>query len=591
MTTDFLKGHKILLVSALFTRALWEIVPMQVPILAGAMVDGLNGSPVMIYGVDLSALNVQQVVNLAATSLGILAIAYGVSAYAYTVTGSRLGELFVADLRRKVAQKILQLPLSKQQQLGTGELLDRTVNDTGRLRTFIDQVVIRTSTNFLRIGYPMFMLLILDWYLALLALSVIPAQWIVSTRLQKRLFTLTQESLAARAKLTLDVSETLGGAETIQSINSEESRRRISEKDIQNVARLQRKTNQLTACIRATVWLATGLGIALVWWQGSQNVAAGGMTVGTLIVFTGFMEFAYRPFRFFPKVVKSFEQGRASIQRISELLEIPTIDQRSANLPELCLKQGEISFSEVRMAYQGEEVIRGINLKVESNQLTAFVGPSGSGKSTLLRLISRLYEKSAGEILIDGQSIDQVRLASLRSQIAFVPQQSKVFSGTIYENLLAGNPEATDQEVRQACMDGGAWEFIERLPEGWCTIVGPDGIALSGGQSQRLAISRALVCQPKILLLDEPTSALDSKSQEHVMESLYKLKEKVTIVLVGHRVSTFSEADKIVLIEDGQISAEGTHDKLVDESVEYQELAFGALGGADKSTNRLVLRA
>ena len=443
------------------------------------------------------------------------------------------------------------------------------------MRKFIDQVFIRTLTNLVRIGYPTAMLIAIDWLLALLALSVIPGQWLVTVFLQRRLTKVTRRTLTARSELTLNVKESLDGAETIQCLNGEEIRHASAEKRIEAVERLNRQATKITALIRAVVWTATGIGVALVWWRGSLMVVSGSMSLGTLIVFTGFMEYAYRPFRFFPKVVKSFEQGRASLDRIHQLLQCQETSDEAATKSDLVLDQGRIEFHGVCMNYRGEPVLKDIDLRIEPRQLTAIVGPSGSGKSTLLRMISRLYEKDSGKVLIDGQSIDDTSLNSLRSQIAFVPQTPKFFCGTILENLTIGNASAIEAEVVQKCLESDAWEFIERLPQGLNTRIGPEGIELSGGQAQRLAIARALINGGQILLLDEPTSALDARSQEQVMETVLKLKESLTIVIVGHRVSTFSVADRIVLLNAGQVAAIGSHAELMQQSSDYYRVVNG----------------
>jgi ABC-type multidrug transport system fused ATPase/permease subunit len=501
----------------------------------------------------------------------LVAVAYGIASWLYTITGTRLGQRFVAELRKRVAEKVALLPLNQQNRLGAGELQDRVLVDTERLRHFLDHVFIRTGTNLVRIGYPVAMLLIIDARLAMISLSVIPLQWLIVWRLQKRIQPLTREILARQSALTGYVKEGLDGAETIKALRAEEQRLDGAGRRINDVETCQKRANHLTALIRGAVWLMTSLGIALIWWFGGRQVAAGAMTLGTLVVFAGFVEFSYRPFRFFPQIIEHFEQGRASLSRIQQLLDMPAdVGAESAVLLEA--GDGRIEFRNLTFAWRDEPVLNEIDLVIEPRQFTAIVGRSGSGKSTLLRLLPRLYDAAAGKILIDGCDIRDVSLASLRSQVAYVPQSPITFSGTIRENLRLAAPEAATTELETACEQAGALEFIDSLPLGFETPLGADRVQLSGGEAQRLAIARALLADARILLLDEPTSALDGRTQDVVVKALQRLKDRMTIVLVGHRVETFRDADRIVLLEAGELIDIGTHEELLVRSPQYSEL-------------------
>ncbi len=323
------------------------------------------------------------------------------------------------------------------------------------------------------------------------------------------------------------------------------------------------QSNKYSALIRASVWTLTYTGFALTWWLGGQMVLDGDMTIGTLIVFTGFVAFLYAPFRQFSNVVKVYQKGIVGLERIQEILDKPSTVQDSPDATPLKVKNGKIEFRNVSSSYAQQEVLTGINLTIEANEITAIAGKSGSGKSTLLKLITRLYDPSEGQILIDGQDIKKVTLKSLRSRIAVIPQTPIIFSGTVSENIRIGNPDASDKEVEEACQAADALKFVVNLRKGCDTRLGQEGVNLSGGEAQRIAIARAILRKPKILLLDEPTSALDSESKSSILATIDLLKESMTILLVGHHLKAISKADRVIVMDNGKIVEDGTHEELL----------------------------
>ncbi len=244
-------------------------------------------------------------------------------------------------------------------------------------------------------------------------------------------------------------------------------------------------------------------------------------------------------------------------------MDKPSTVQDSPDATPLKVKNGKIEFRNVSSSYAQQEVLTGINLTIEANEITAIAGKSGSGKSTLLKLITRLYDPSEGQILIDGQDIKKVTLKSLRSRIAVIPQTPIIFSGTVSENIRIGNPDASDKEVEEACQAADALKFVVNLRKGCDTRLGQEGVNLSGGEAQRIAIARAILRKPKILLLDEPTSALDSESKSSILATIDLLKESMTILLVGHHLKAISKADRVIVMDNGKIVEDGTHEELL----------------------------
>ena len=569
---SYLRAHKSRLFSALFWRSLYVLIPMQIPVLTGAIVDGLTGKRVSIYGWPLADGSPVGVLRLAVLGLVAVAVAHGLCAYARLMSGARLSRHFVAELRKAVFHKLTYLSLDLHQMYGAGELLDRAVSDTGAMRRFIERVYIQTITNVLRVGYPIVMLFAIDAVLALVSLSILPLQWLTTRYLQNKLHAATRKRRETRSDLITAVKENLDGIETIKTLNAEGVSVAGMTETAEQLEDDELYSNRLSAVISGIVWLATSIGIALTWWLGGRRVISDEMTVGTLIAFAGFATFAYRPFRQFATIVSTYRQGIVSLERIQDLLDIPSSIREHRDARLFHITEGRIEFQDVSFAYKEQPILKQVNLTIEPRRFTALVGRSGSGKSSLLRLVARLYDTDDGQVLIDGQALEHIKLDSLRSQIAIVPQHPVLFSGTVFDNICLARPDASQERVRAVCQAASALSFIEHLEAGFETHVGRGGVSLSGGEMQRIAIARALLNGPKILLMDEPTSALDAESESAIVATLLRLRQEMTVVLVGHRLKTVCQADRIFVMDEGQVVAEGTHDTLLAQSKLYHEL-------------------
>jgi len=554
----FLRQQKCRFLAALCWRALFVIVPMQVPVLTGAIVDGLTHEDMVVYGVRVRSGDATGLPGALFLGLWFVALAYGASAYGQMMASHRLSRNFVSALRKAVARTALYLGLDRFQRYGTGDLMDRTLIDTANLRRFMERVCVQTLINVLRIAYPIGMLVVIDPMLTVIALSVLPPQILITRRLQRHLHAATKKSRQSHSELTSDVKESLDGVETIQVLSAEGpcADRILRDADVLESDELC--ASRYSAAISGTVFFMTSLGIALTWWQGSQRVLSGQMTLGALILFTGFVAFAYQPFRQFTTMLTTYRRGLVSLDRIGELLAgCPPTTARSSGRP-LRIESGTIEFQHVSFGYGRRRVLKGVDLRIEPRRLTVVIGRSGSGKSSLLRLISRLYDPQGGAVCVDGQDLRCVSLQSLRAQVAAVPQQPVLFRGTIRRNICLARPDARPHEVVAACEAAGAMEFIGRLPDGLETRLGRDGVRLSGGQAQRVSIARALLPQPRVILLDEPTSALDAESETAIVESLRRLRCRATIVVVGHRARTIHSADRVVVMDAGRVVAHGS---------------------------------
>lgn len=571
----YLCRQKAQLASAGFWRALYVLAPMQIPLLTGMIVDGLTGTPVRLLGWEIPADRPMWALHLAAIGLLIVAVLYGATACAQMISAGRLSRKFVLQLRQALVKQIGLLSLDQHHQLGTGDLLDRTISDTAETRRFVERVFIQTLTNVVRVGYPIAMMFWIDPLLALVALGVLPPQMLLSRWLQSRLHAATRRSRRSQAELTTLAKENFDGIETIKSLGAEEAAARQLDDSARQLETNELRAHTITGLITGNVWLMTSIGIAVTWWLGGWRVIDGQITLGTLVVFTGFIVFAYQPFRQFTTIASTYRSGLVSLERIQEVLEMQPTIAEAPNASPLAVGEARIQLEDVSLRYQSRRVLRKVNLSIEPRQLVAVVGRSGSGKSSLMRLLIRLYDPHKGQVLIDGQDIRNVTLASLRETVAVVPQRPVIFSGTILENLQLARPHATLDETKAACRAAGCWDFISRLDERLQTVIGRGGVSLSGGEAQRLAIARALLARPRVLLLDEPTSALDAESETVVMDTLCRLRKTMTIVIVGHRRETVRRADTIVVVERGRVVAHDNHQALLADCGVYRELFVG----------------
>lgn len=567
-----LSRHKAGLAVATFWRGLFILAPMQVPLLSGAIVDGLMQKPVSVYGIAIPAGEPRQVLLVGTIGLLLFALLHGFSSFMQQVAAGRVCRQFVLSLRKQLVEKINSLSLDLHQRYGGGDLIERVMGDTGAMREFVNRVFIQSLTNLVRIGYPLVMMLLIDPLMTIAATCILLPQWLLSRYFQLRLHHATQRSRASQSDLTTAVKENFDGIETLKSLHAEASSAGRIFSSAEHLEEDELASARFGALINGNVWLMTSLGVALTWWLGAVRVLDGSMTLGTLVVFTGFVTFLYQPFRQFTMIATVYRAGLVSLERIQELLDLPSSIAEKSGAKSLAISAGKIEFRAVDFSYGNHRVLHDFHLTLAPRQYTAVVGRSGSGKSSLLRLISRLYDPQRGTVLIDGQSLQDVTLASLQAQVAVVPQHPTLFTGTLWENLILGHPEATPEEVQLACEQAGAWSFIEPLPAGLQTRVGRAGANLSGGQIQRLAIARVLLRRPRVMLLDEPTSALDAESEAILVETLCRLKKMMTVVVVAHRRETIRRADRIVVMEQGQIVADGSHEQLLVESDLYQDL-------------------
>ena len=485
----------------------------------------------------------------------------------------KIGQTVIREMRIKVFEHIHLQSLSFFHKTPTGELISRIISDINYMQGAISTVVVGLLRAFLQVIFLLIVIFSMNWKLATLSLVFLPAAAIPIVKFGKLFRRLSTRMQEETAEISNIMHESITGAPVVKAFTMEpyESKRfsaqvwKLFDTIIED-ARFRRIQHPLMEVIG-------GMGMALIIWFGGREVIAGNSTPGTFFAFLTALVMIYEPIKAVSKINSTVQQGLAAAVRVFGLLDqYPEITSKS-DATDLAPFTNTIRLQNLQFSYDGiHPVLKDINLTVPSGEILAIVGPSGSGKSTLANLIPRFFDIEQGSLLIDGVDIRDVTLQSLRQQIAIVTQQTILFNETIRENIAYGDQNKSEAEIRKAADAAYALTFIEALPEGFDTVIGESGIRLSGGERQRLSIARAILKNAPILVLDEATSALDTESEREVQKALENLMKNRTTFVIAHRLSTIKNADRIIVIKNGRIVEEGTHDELLTLNGEYETL-------------------
>ncbi len=488
-----------------------------------------------------------------------------------------IGERVTADVRDAVFSHLLKLSPGFYDEAQSGEVLARLTADTTQVKNVFGSTVSVALRNIVMLAGAIGMLVLTSLKLSGMVLLVIPLivlPMVIFGRKVRALSRKAQDTLAASAALA---QESLYSVQAVQAFGQEprigQQFNKATEEAFTAAADRARGRAMLTAAI---IFLAFGAIIGILWY-GAQEVLSGGMTPGTLGQFLLYAAFAAGAMGSLSEVWGELQLAAGAAERLSELLDTaPDIADPAVpvSMPETAL--GSVAFRNVRFAYPtrpDEPVLDGFNLDVKPGETVAIVGPSGAGKSTLFGLILRFYDPQAGEVWVDGVNAADAALADLRARIALVPQDTVIFSASIFENIRFSRPDATREEIEEAARLARVDEFAARLPQGLNTHVGERGVTLSGGQRQRVAIARAVLRHAPLLLLDEATSALDAESERYVQAAFEDLMKQRTTLVIAHRLATVRNADRIIVLDAGKVVAEGTHAQLIKKGGLYARLA------------------
>jgi len=546
---------------AALSLTLWSLISLALPYAARFLVDSVF--------VSYSRAELNRIVLI---MIGLFIFQAGLG-YGQNYLLNFLGQRVIADLRLSIQERLLYLPMRFFKESKVGEIVSRVTNDVTTLQAVLTQTPIALLRQIVTIIGGITLMTLMNWQLTLFIFIIIPPMILLAVffgRRMEKLSVTVQDRLAAAISA---LEESISGIRIVKSFTQEPYEQKRFKDRIERTFDTTMERTRVRAAFIPLVSLLGFIAVTGIMWLGGQFVINGSLTPGELVAFLFYMIMVAAPLGEFAGVYAQIREAIGAASRIFEIMETPSEPEQPEEAQQLPPIKGQVEFHNVCFGYEEDDlVLKDINLTVRPSEVIALVGPSGVGKTTLVNLIPRFFDPTEGWIEIDGHPLKTVTLESLRSQIGLVPQENFLFGGTIAENIAYGNLSASQDQIKKAAVAAYAHDFILELPQGYDAEVGERGVKLSAGQRQRIAIARALLKDPRILILDEATSALDSESEQMVQKALEVLMKNRTTFVIAHRLSTIKNADRILVLQEGQIVEQGSHEVLMKGEGVYQRL-------------------
>lgn len=512
-------------------------------------------------------------VKLLAVYLLCIYIVRAICTYLYRYLSHKAAWNFVADMRVRVYNHLQKLSLRYYHDKQTGQLMSRTTNDTATFEVLIAHAVPDMITNILILVGVAVILFVINPTLALLTMIPVPFLAYSGSVFTKKILPFFKTAQSTLADLNAVLQDNLSGMKEIQAFNQQKNEKKRVEKGARNYANAILSALNLSAIFHPTVEMVASFGTVIVVGFGGWLALEGKLSVADIVGFLMYLGLFYQPIATLARVTEDLQQAMAGAERVFEVLDSEPDIMDAPNAKDLIGTEGSIRFEEVSFHYIHEQqVLKNISFEAKPGEMVALVGPTGVGKTTLISLLARFYDPVEGKITIDGHDLKEVTMSSLRNNISIVLQDIFLFNGSVAENIAYGAQNATMDDIIEAAKIAKAHDFIESLPQGYDTFIGERGVKLSGGQKQRLSIARAVLRNTKILILDEATASVDVETERLIQQAIQDLAGSRTIVVIAHRLSTVKQADKIIVLKEGEIVESGNHQSLFARGGLYKQL-------------------
>jgi subfamily B ATP-binding cassette protein MsbA len=497
----------------------------------------------------------------------------GFASYGETVTMTRIGQSIISDIQNRVLAHMMSLDLEYFHKRNSGELLSRFTNDVSLMRNSVATTVIGIGRDSFTLVFLVAVMFYQDWLLACLSFFIFPAAFLPIIRIGRRMRKVTFNAQEEIARFTKQLTQIFQGIRVIKAYSTENYEANRAKIQIEKIYKLVVKTSRVRSLSHPIIESMGGIAIISVIAYGGWQVMHHSRTIGEFMSFIAALILAYEPLKRLSNLNANLQEGLAAADRVFEIIDAKSTILSPVEAKRPAKVQGRIEYKDVHFAYgPKKKALDGISFVAQAGKCIALVGASGAGKSTIINLIPRFYDVNAGEIIVDDVNVKDWEISYLRKQIALVSQEIALFDLSVFENITYGCEDFLNEDVYSVAKSAAAHDFIEKLPQGYNTIVGENGVSLSGGQRQRLAIARAMLKKAPILLLDEATSALDTDSERHIQSALKKLMVGRTTIMVAHRLSTVIDADHIYVLDNGKIIESGSHQELLQLGKQYAHL-------------------